>query len=152
MNVKADMDVENNQKTTNEQPVQNSEEHNDKLQKTFSQINEESCDQYINDNFQLDEILSEFLSTLMARNYKSALHYCKLILLYEPNNEIVQDFYPLIEEKMHLDNYGSDECDESESSATKSESLSEYFSSTSVGTENLSSSSFTSEEDDESVN
>ncbi|XP_055935557.1 uncharacterized protein LOC129965572 isoform X2 [Argiope bruennichi] len=128
MNVKADMDVENNQKTTNEQPVQNSEEHNDKLQKTFSQINEESCDQYINDNFQLDEILSEFLSTLMARNYKSALHYCK------------------------LNNYGSDECDESESSATKSESLSEYFSSTSVGTENLSSSSFTSEEDDESVN
>ncbi|CAL1294101.1 unnamed protein product [Larinioides sclopetarius] len=145
------MDVENNQETTNGQHVENSDEHNDKLKKTFSQKNEESCDQNINDNFQLDEILSEFLSTLMARNYKSALYYCKLILLYEPNNEIVQDFYPLIQEKMHLDNCASDECDENESTSTKSESSTEYFSSTSVGTENLSTSSFTSEEDEESV-
>ncbi|GFS40899.1 hypothetical protein NPIL_135351 [Nephila pilipes] len=144
------MDEENDQEIYVDQHGENHKEQNDKFQK-ISLKKEELSDQNINDSFQLDEILSEFLSTLMARNYKSALYYCKLILLYEPNNEIAQDFYPLIKEKMHLDNYASDECDDNESSSTKSESSTEYFSSTSVGTENLSSSSLTSEEDEESV-
>ncbi|GFQ74685.1 hypothetical protein TNCT_523431 [Trichonephila clavata] len=145
------MDEETDQEISIDQHLENHKGHNDNLKKVLSLKKEELSDQNINDSFQLDEILSEFLSTLMARKYKSALYYCKLILLYEPNNEIAQDFYPLIKEKMHLDNHESDECDDNESSSIKSESSTEYFSSTSVGTENLSSSSLTSEEEEESA-
>lgn len=46
------------------------------------------------------EMLSEFLSAVMSRDYEAALNYCKTILLYEPGNKIVQEFYPLIQEKI----------------------------------------------------
>ncbi|GIY00976.1 hypothetical protein CDAR_446951 [Caerostris darwini] len=142
------MNEERDQEIIGEEHLENHEDHIEKFQKVLSQKKDELIDENVNDNFQLDEILSEFLSTLMARNYKSALYYCKLILLYEPNNDIVRDFYPLIQEKMLLDNHKSDNYDESENSSIKSESSTEYFSSTSVETENLSSGTFTSEEED----
>lgn len=100
------------------------------------------------------EILSEFLSTFMSHDYKSALYYCKLILLYEPDNEIVQDFYPLILEKIDLDNSESDEFADNEASSfsTKSESSTEYFSSAAGTTENTSTcSSLSSDEEDASA-
>lgn len=46
------------------------------------------------------EMLSEFLSAVMSRDYEAALNYCKTILLYEPSNKIVQEFYPLIQERI----------------------------------------------------
>ncbi|GIY76019.1 hypothetical protein CEXT_680651 [Caerostris extrusa] len=141
------MNEERDQEIIGEEHLENHEDHIEKFQKVSEK--DELIDENVNDNFQLDEILSEFLSTLMARNYKSALYYCKLILLYEPNNDIVRDFYPLIQEKMLLDNHKSDNYDESENSSIKSESSTEYFSSTSVETENLSSGTFTSEEEDD---
>ncbi|XP_054724269.1 glutamate-rich protein 2-like [Uloborus diversus] len=96
------------------------------------------------------EILSEFLFAFMSHDYKSALHYCTLILQYEPDNKLIQDFYPLIQEKLHFDSYDSDEFADSERSNTssKSDNSTEYFSSTSPYAESTSAfSSFSSEEE-----
>ncbi|KAL1377756.1 hypothetical protein pipiens_016039 [Culex pipiens pipiens] len=46
------------------------------------------------------ELLAEFLSAVMLRDYVSALKYCKLILQYEPNNSTARDFYPHILSKI----------------------------------------------------
>lgn len=46
------------------------------------------------------ELLAEFLSAVMLRDYVNALKYCKLILQYEPNNSTARDFYPHILSKI----------------------------------------------------
>ncbi|XP_066909629.1 glutamate-rich protein 2 [Halyomorpha halys] len=46
------------------------------------------------------EILAEFLSAVMLKDYETALKYCKLILQYEPNHVTAKEFYPLILEKL----------------------------------------------------
>ncbi|XP_058816510.1 uncharacterized protein LOC131679782 [Topomyia yanbarensis] len=46
------------------------------------------------------ELLAEFLSAVMLRDYVNALKYCKLILQYEPNNSTARDFYPHILSKL----------------------------------------------------
>ncbi|XP_053699100.1 uncharacterized protein LOC128746074 [Sabethes cyaneus] len=46
------------------------------------------------------ELLAEFLSAVMLRDYINALKYCKLILQYEPNNSTARDFYPHILSKI----------------------------------------------------
>ncbi|XP_054280606.1 glutamate-rich protein 2 [Macrosteles quadrilineatus] len=46
------------------------------------------------------EILAEFLSAVMLKDYDSALKYCKMILQYEPNHATAKEFYPLILEKI----------------------------------------------------
>ncbi|XP_055617341.1 uncharacterized protein LOC129762822 [Toxorhynchites rutilus septentrionalis] len=46
------------------------------------------------------ELLAEFLSAVMLRDYVNALKYCKLILHYEPNNSTARDFYPHILSKI----------------------------------------------------
>ncbi|KAG8175860.1 hypothetical protein JTE90_003083 [Oedothorax gibbosus] len=142
-------------KLTLEEEIDTKDSHTAIHQKSISDEEMNLNDNHYNEDEPYSapmEVLSEFLSTLMARNYKSALYYCKLILLYEPNNEIVKCFYPVIKEKMQLDNYDSDENDTSndESSSSKSGSSTEYFSSTSVGTENMSSSSSLYSEDEDS--
>ncbi|XP_057668983.1 acidic leucine-rich nuclear phosphoprotein 32 family member E isoform X1 [Diorhabda carinulata] len=50
------------------------------------------------------EILAEFLSAVMLKDYETALKYCKLILQYEPNNSTAKEFYPLIIEKLQMMN------------------------------------------------
>ncbi|XP_049539917.1 uncharacterized protein LOC125954019 isoform X1 [Anopheles darlingi] len=46
------------------------------------------------------ELLAEFLSAIMIRDYVNALRYCKQILEYEPNNATARDFYPHILSKI----------------------------------------------------
>uniref|UniRef100_A0A182QAF7 Uncharacterized protein n=1 Tax=Anopheles farauti TaxID=69004 RepID=A0A182QAF7_9DIPT len=46
------------------------------------------------------ELLAEFLSAIMIRDYVNALKYCKQILQYEPNNTTARDFYPHILSKI----------------------------------------------------
>ncbi|XP_075231253.1 uncharacterized protein LOC142330084 [Lycorma delicatula] len=46
------------------------------------------------------EILAEFLSAVMLKDYETALKYCKMILQYEPNHATAKEFYPLILEKI----------------------------------------------------
>ncbi|CAH1114237.1 unnamed protein product [Psylliodes chrysocephalus] len=75
------------------------------------------------------EILAEFLSAVMLKDYVTALKYCKLILQYEPDNSTAKEFYPLILEKLqplNNDEGGSNSEDEegsddSTSSSTDSE-------------------------------
>ncbi|XP_053678758.1 uncharacterized protein LOC128729133 [Anopheles nili] len=47
------------------------------------------------------ELLAEFLSAIMIRDYVNALKYCKQILQYEPNNTTARDFYPHILSKIN---------------------------------------------------
>ncbi|CAL4119803.1 unnamed protein product, partial [Meganyctiphanes norvegica] len=47
------------------------------------------------------ELLSEFLSAVMARNYEVAHKLCQSILKFEPNNATVKEFYPLITMRLH---------------------------------------------------
>uniref|UniRef100_A0A182IRC7 Uncharacterized protein n=1 Tax=Anopheles atroparvus TaxID=41427 RepID=A0A182IRC7_ANOAO len=47
------------------------------------------------------ELLAEFLSAIMIRDYANALKYCKQILQYEPNNTTARDFYPHILSKIN---------------------------------------------------
>ncbi|XP_066985544.1 histone-lysine N-methyltransferase, H3 lysine-79 specific-like [Macrobrachium rosenbergii] len=42
------------------------------------------------------ELLSEFLSALMSRDYADALNLCQSILKYEPQNATALEFYPLL--------------------------------------------------------
>ncbi|CAD7080211.1 unnamed protein product [Hermetia illucens] len=46
------------------------------------------------------EVLTEFLSLVMTKDYRNALKYCELILKYEPDNKTVQEFHPMILEKI----------------------------------------------------
>ncbi|CAG9837509.1 unnamed protein product [Diabrotica balteata] len=75
------------------------------------------------------EILAEFLSAVMLKDYETALKYCKIILQYEPNNSTAKEFYPLILEKLQLmsnedpgSNNDSDEEEVSEESSSSSDS------------------------------
>ncbi|XP_026482377.1 glutamate-rich protein 2 [Ctenocephalides felis] len=49
------------------------------------------------------EILAEFLSALMLKDYPMALKHCKVILQYEPKNATAMEFYPLIMKKLTTD-------------------------------------------------
>lgn len=49
------------------------------------------------------EILAEFLSALMLKDYPNALKHCKIILQYEPKNATAVEFYPLIMKKLNAD-------------------------------------------------
>lgn len=45
------------------------------------------------------ELLAEFLSAIMSGRYSSALHYCRLILRYEPHNSTANGLRSLLEER-----------------------------------------------------
>ncbi|CAG9859552.1 unnamed protein product [Phyllotreta striolata] len=73
------------------------------------------------------EILAEFLSAVMLKDYVTALKYCKLILQYEPDNSTAKEFYPLILEKLQSlnneeagSNNDSEDEDDSEDSTSSS--------------------------------
>ncbi|CAH1406482.1 unnamed protein product [Nezara viridula] len=79
------------------------------------------------------EILAEFLSAVMLKDYETALKYCKLILQYEPNHVTAKEFYPLILEKLIQasaeagegnSNEGSDSSDDEEESGERSDTSS----------------------------
>lgn len=46
------------------------------------------------------ELLSEFLSALMLRDYETAFTHCKTILHYEPENQTAMEFFPLIQQRL----------------------------------------------------
>ncbi|XP_008482258.1 dentin sialophosphoprotein [Diaphorina citri] len=48
------------------------------------------------------EILAEFLSLIMKKKYQEAMQHCKTILEYEPQNETVLSFIPLLNEKLKI--------------------------------------------------
>uniref|UniRef100_A0A8D8Q3J6 Uncharacterized protein n=1 Tax=Cacopsylla melanoneura TaxID=428564 RepID=A0A8D8Q3J6_9HEMI len=48
------------------------------------------------------EILAEFLTLIMEKNYEEAMKHCKIILEYEPQNETVLSFIPLLNEKLKI--------------------------------------------------
>nr|XP_018911214.1 PREDICTED: phosphopantothenoylcysteine decarboxylase subunit VHS3-like [Bemisia tabaci] len=45
------------------------------------------------------QLLGEFLTSVMTKNYHSALKSCELILKYEPNYSTAKEFFPLLQEK-----------------------------------------------------
>ncbi|CAH0394840.1 unnamed protein product [Bemisia tabaci] len=55
------------------------------------------------------ELLSEFLSSVMMKNYHSAFKYCKLILQYEPNHSTAKEFLPLLQEKCNQNKDDNDD-------------------------------------------
>lgn len=81
------------------------------------------------------EILAEFLTFIMQKRYEEAMQHCKTILEYEPQNETVLSFIPLLNEKLNTsldaDDPSSEETDEhsdteeDESHSTASSSSSE---------------------------
>ncbi|GAB6031254.1 hypothetical protein CHUAL_009059 [Chamberlinius hualienensis] len=79
------------------------------------------------------ELLSEFLSALMLRDYKVALDHCKTILNYEPENKTATEFYPLIQQRVNetleTANYSSADEDMLSSSLSSSYSNSSWESS-----------------------
>ncbi|XP_067143333.1 glutamate-rich protein 2 isoform X2 [Centruroides vittatus] len=92
------------------------------------------------------EVLAEFLSAVMSKDYKSALNYCRIILQYEPENKTAKEFLPLIEEKLKLE-AKLDENSESENDSDENDS-SDYYSSADSGNSNSSCSSCSNSEDD----
>ncbi|XP_046357472.2 protein starmaker-like [Haliotis rufescens] len=50
-----------------------------------------------------NQLLMEFVSCLMEKDYLNAQKLCKMILLYEPDNAEALKFQPLIDEKIELD-------------------------------------------------
>ncbi|XP_046553201.1 glutamic acid-rich protein-like [Haliotis rubra] len=50
-----------------------------------------------------NQLLMEFVTCLMEKDYPNAQKLCKMILLYEPDNAEALKFQPLIDEKIELD-------------------------------------------------
>ncbi|XP_067686642.1 uncharacterized protein [Haliotis asinina] len=50
-----------------------------------------------------NQLLMEFVTCLMEKDYLNAQKLCKMILLYEPDNAEALKFQPLIDEKIELD-------------------------------------------------
>ncbi|KAK3575887.1 hypothetical protein CHS0354_032106 [Potamilus streckersoni] len=50
-----------------------------------------------------NNLLMEFLTAVMEKDYQTAAKLCKMILIYEPDNKEALSFAPLIEEKIKLD-------------------------------------------------
>ncbi|XP_063706549.1 glutamate-rich protein 2 [Culicoides brevitarsis] len=46
------------------------------------------------------ELLAQFLSTVMQKDYENALVFCKLIQQFEPTNATANRFYPVIIKKL----------------------------------------------------
>ncbi|CRK87363.1 CLUMA_CG001165, isoform A [Clunio marinus] len=67
------------------------------------------------------ELLAEFLTSIMKKDYGSALKYCKKILDYEPNNKTAKDFYPQLLAKVNEQN--STSSDGSDANCNYSSSL-----------------------------
>lgn len=60
------------------------------------------------------ELLAEFLTSIMRKDYVNALKYCKMILEFEPNNKTAKDFYPELIQKVteRQQSSSSDQSDE----------------------------------------
>ncbi|XP_070507117.1 uncharacterized protein [Chironomus tepperi] len=76
---------------------------------------EDSTSEYTDpENSAPTELLAEFLTSIMRKDYVNALKYCKLILEFEPNNKTAKDFYPELIQKVSERQQGSssDQSDE----------------------------------------
>jgi len=99
------------------------------------------------------EILAEFLSAVMLKDYGPALKYCKLILQYEPNNVTAKEFYPLIVDKLQqslLDDKSED--NEDDDADDDDDDSSDTTSSSSDSSTSSSDSSSDEADDDENDN
>ncbi|KAK2184668.1 hypothetical protein NP493_257g01029 [Ridgeia piscesae] len=50
-----------------------------------------------------NQLLIEFVTSLMSEDYVTAKKLCEMILIYEPTNKEALQFQPLINEKIQLD-------------------------------------------------
>lgn len=48
------------------------------------------------------ELLAQFLATIMKKDYKNALIFCKLVQQFEPTNATAKRFYPMIAKKLEM--------------------------------------------------
>eukprot|EP00039_Didymoeca_costata_P004334 m.72692 g.72692 ORF g.72692 m.72692 type:complete len:186 (+) comp12348_c0_seq2:463-1020(+) len=55
------------------------------------------------------ELLGQFLACVMRKQFEEAENLCAEILKIEPNNETVQEFLPVIREKIELDEQNNSE-------------------------------------------
>ncbi|KAG5682934.1 hypothetical protein PVAND_012252 [Polypedilum vanderplanki] len=75
------------------------------------------------------ELLAEFLTSIMRKDYANALKYCKMILDYEPNNKPAKDFFP---ELLMRVNQQQQQQQQSSSSSARSDENCNYTSSLEV--------------------
>ncbi|XP_075687233.1 glutamate-rich protein 2 isoform X2 [Rhinoderma darwinii] len=62
------------------------------------------------------ELLAEFISAIMDKDYQVAQKLCQMILLYEPENPEAKQFSPLIEKMLQIEQQQSSEDEDSEDS------------------------------------
>ncbi|CAG9802566.1 unnamed protein product [Chironomus riparius] len=82
---------------------------------TRNNNDEDSTSEYTDpENSAPTELLAEFLTSIMRKDYVNALKYCKMILEFEPNNKTAKDFYPELIQKVSERQQGSssDQSDE----------------------------------------
>lgn len=63
------------------------------------------------------ELLSEFLSALMLRDYETAFVHCTTILQYEPENQTAVEFFPLLQQRITEDD--NDSLDDQDMASSK---------------------------------
>ncbi|XP_069472285.1 glutamate-rich protein 2 isoform X2 [Ambystoma mexicanum] len=62
-----------------------------------------SSDEHDEKNIAPIELMAEFLKAVMDRDFKLSSKLCQMILIYEPENSEAQQFIPLIEEKLLME-------------------------------------------------
>ncbi|XP_068936781.1 glutamate-rich protein 2 isoform X2 [Petaurus breviceps papuanus] len=87
----------------------------DKLSETTEGDEEKQCkDKYVGKKVAPLELMTEFLTAVMSRNYNVAKKLCQLILIYEPENPEAKQFSSLIEEKLRMEKSQAGEEEEEE--------------------------------------
>ena len=54
------------------------------------------------------ELKAEFIDTIQDKDWENALKLCKMILIYEPNNQTATEYLSVLEQRMLLDEDASD--------------------------------------------
>merc|ERR1712212_751887 len=62
------------------------------------------------------DLKSEFITSLLAKNYSDSLKLCKIILRFSPDHELAKEYLPVLEEMLTLQQSEEDDSDEEESS------------------------------------
>ncbi|XP_060553227.1 uncharacterized protein DDB_G0283697-like [Ruditapes philippinarum] len=96
-------------------PVENESEKNDEgsAETSSDEESDDEEDDLIGEKGKApNNLLMEFLSCMMEEDYENAEKLCKMILIYEPENEEALNFYPLIQEKRRLEEEDDDDDDD----------------------------------------
>ena len=48
------------------------------------------------------DLKSEFITSLLAKNYSDSLKLCKIILRFSPDHELAKEYLPVLEEMITL--------------------------------------------------